>query len=224
MIPSKSTHLKLWDYRWDKTPPCLTTLAQEVQDFLLEDPEKNLARIHLKYRFQQPPDWSSSWWNVVPGPSAYYYCSTLKKAETFHLKPLYEQQQKILQLYKRCIHLDPMDSQERLNIGQQFVTELKGHLLFKENLLWPVWREGTQEERVLRELGYEHQGLHKGLKTFMDFVHQIVQEKVSKREKDHYDIEFFHLFEHHMEREQEGFYPCLEWLLLEPLPNLQQNF
>ncbi len=144
-------------------------------------------------------------WPLVNGPSAYYYLvhTPLPLAEPV-LEVVREQHRQIVALYREAMALG--------SDGAAFEQLLSRHMDTEERTLYPLYQQIVQEERLIRELGYEHLGLRRGLPEFGPFLRKIAAGETSKRDKDGFDIRFFHLFEHHMEREEESLLPVLEHL------------
>ncbi len=142
-------------------------------------------------------------WPLVPGPSAYYYLvhTPLPQAEPV-LEVVREQHCEIVALYREAMALG--------SDGAAFEQLLSRHMDTEERTLYPLYQKILQEERLIRELGYEHLGLRRGLPEFRPFLQKMAAGETTKRDKDGFDIRFFHLFEHHMEREEESLLPVLE--------------
>lgn len=142
-------------------------------------------------------------WPLVPGPSAYYYLVHAPRppAEPV-LEVVREQHRQIVALYREAMALG--------SNGAAFEQLLSRHMDTEERTLYPLYQQILQEERLIRELGYEHLGLRRGLPEFRPFLEKMAAGETSKRDKDGFDIRFFHLFEHHMEREEESLLPVLE--------------
>lgn len=89
---------------------------------------------------------------------------------------------------------------------------LTDHVSRQEKVSFPKILEKWPLERPLRELGYEHQGLIRGLATMEQKVSLARRGELEKRERDRLDLDFYHLLEHHVERELEALYPAMIFL------------
>lgn len=96
--------------------------------------------------------------------------------------------------------------------GPAFAEALETELRREEERLFPRWRAATGEERAPRELGYEIAGIRKGLLSLEEVLQGVREGTLSKRERDRYDIDFFHLVEHHVERLERSLLPVLDLL------------
>lgn len=95
---------------------------------------------------------------------------------------------------------------------ETYLGRLTRHVENQEADLYPALLALAPLERAVRELGYEHQGLLKGATLLRDSVLLHRRGELSKAQKDRLDLDFFHLLEHHLEREQEALLPA--WLAL----------
>lgn len=96
--------------------------------------------------------------------------------------------------------------------GPAFARALETELRREEERLFPRWRAATADERAPRELGYEIAGIRKGLLRLDEILQGVRDGTLSKRERDRYDIDFFHLVEHHVERLERSLLPVLDLL------------
>lgn len=96
--------------------------------------------------------------------------------------------------------------------GPAFARALEAELRREEERLFPRWRAATGDERAPRELGYEIAGIRKGLLRLDEILQGVREGTLTKRERDRYDIDFFHLVEHHVERLERSLLPVLDLL------------
>lgn len=89
---------------------------------------------------------------------------------------------------------------------------LNRHISSQEQELFPRALQNLPIDRCLRELSYEHRGLEIGLKRLPTVLQAARDGILSKREKELFDLDFFHLLEHHLERESGALYPALHSL------------
>lgn len=147
-------------------------------------------------------------WPLVPGPSAFYYLvHAPRPAAPAVLDIVRRQHQEIIRLYRAAD-------------GPGLESFLLRHMETEEEALYPLYAR-LVEERQIRELGYEHLGLRRGLPEWRELL---LRSDVTKRERDAMDIRFFHLFEHHMEREEESLLPVLELLCPEEAARAADSF
>ncbi len=95
-----------------------------------------------------------------------------------------------------------------------YVRRLHDHFEQQEAFLYPHMETLPYVDRAVRELRYEHQGLKKGLEGLAQVLSQARDGKLVKSSKERLDLDFFHLLEHHLEREKEAIYPA--WVFLDP--------
>ncbi len=67
-------------------------------------------------------------------------------------------------------------------------------------------------ERALRELGYEHKGLKQGASALPQAIEKHRAGRLEKKARERLDLDFYHLLEHHLERERLALIPA--WLVL----------
>lgn len=145
---------------------------------------------------------------LVEGPSAFYQAVCTPGHSSAGLDPYRREHRQLLELYPRMVasaldgHADP----------EPFTQLLESHLRREEEHLFGRVEEWTGEPRLARELGYDHQGLRAGLLKLPDYLERVAAGDTTKKMRDAFEIEFFHLFEHHYEREERGLYPLLERL------------
>lgn len=86
------------------------------------------------------------------------------------------------------------------------------HIASQEQVLFPRLLALAPLERLVRELGYEHQGLVNMMCGLAEAVEAHRQGALSKKDKEAWDLGFFHLLEHHLERESLAVYPAWSYL------------
>ena len=67
-------------------------------------------------------------------------------------------------------------------------------------------------DRATRELSYEHRGLEQGAEKLAQALRACHQGSLAKKDKERLDLDFFHLLEHHLERERDALFPA--WKIL----------
>lgn len=115
-------------------------------------------------------------------------------------------QRELLQGYHRLFSEQAPDAQ------QLYLERLHGHISSQEGELFPHMAELAPVQRALQELSYEHRGLEKGAEALGNALQAWRLGTLSKQQKDRLDLDYFHLLEHHLEREREALYPT--WLFL----------
>ena len=83
------------------------------------------------------------------------------------------------------------------------------HIQRQENEEFPQLLTSLPAERPVRELGYEHRGLEKGLENLAKAISLSRSGELTNKERDKIDLDYYHLLEHHLEREQEAIYPAI---------------
>jgi hypothetical protein len=86
---------------------------------------------------------------------------------------------------------------------------LSRHIEHQERHLFPQLTELAPVDRATRELCYEHRGLEKGIEALRMAISSNQGGRLSKKDKDRLDLDFFHLLEHHLERERDAVFPAL---------------
>lgn len=105
-----------------------------------------------------------------------------------------------------------MFSVPTLDTVQAYVQALHDHVLSQEAHLYKGFAALMPGfERVIRELTYEHRGLEKTSVGLATKILAYARGELSKREREHMDLEHFHLLEHHIEREKEALWPALRF-------------
>lgn len=124
-----------------------------------------------------------------------------------------EQCQYLLGTYRDLFELKTSVSE--CSAFHDYCNILKGHIARQEQDLFPRVLETLPISRCLRELSYEHRGLERGLQRLPTILQAARDGSLSKREKELFDLDFFHLLEHHLERESGALYPALPHLGVE---------
>lgn len=106
------------------------------------------------------------------------------------------------------------DKEQRLSAGASYREALAEHiedqeLLFSQHALSRI----GPLSRCLRELGYEHLGLRRGSERLPALLSSA---ELATPLKERFDLDFYHLLEHHLERERDALYPALVALELIP--------
>lgn len=96
--------------------------------------------------------------------------------------------------------------------GTHYLQKLELHVHSQEETLYSTMARFPHLDRAIRELRYEHQGIVRGLAGLRLAQEAALAESLEKRDKDRLDLDFFHLLEHHLEREIEALYPT--WFFL----------
>jgi hypothetical protein len=95
---------------------------------------------------------------------------------------------------------------------ETYLKTLRRHVEEQEAVFYPALLKLAPLERALRELGYEHQGLLKNAAQLCEAVPRHQAGQLARKEKDRLDLDFFHLLEHHLERERDAIVPA--WVAL----------
>ncbi len=86
------------------------------------------------------------------------------------------------------------------------------HINLQENDLFPkLLGHLPDAQRALRELSYEHRGLENGLKRMPGVLEQQQNGTLDSRTRERFDLDFYHLLEHNVERKLEAIYPALAY-------------
>lgn len=86
---------------------------------------------------------------------------------------------------------------------------LSGHIRRQETNSYPALLKKLPLDRAIREVGYEHRGLEKGLQSLPRFLERARKGELEGKEREKLDLDFYHLLEHHVEREAEAIYPAM---------------
>lgn len=95
---------------------------------------------------------------------------------------------------------------------EDYLQRLLAHIQDQERQMFPAMATLAPVERALRELGYEHQGLSKGAENLRSAVAAHQRGKLEKAARERLDLDFYHLLEHHIERERDAVIPAWKWL------------
>lgn len=94
-----------------------------------------------------------------------------------------------------------------------YMSKVRKHISDQESSLWLQLSEPPELSRALRELSYEHRGLEKGLDSLAEALDRARLGTLTSREREKIDLDFYHLLEHHLEREAQALYPAASLLL-----------
>ena len=86
---------------------------------------------------------------------------------------------------------------------------LREHIKRQETVSYPELLRRLPLQRAVREVGYEHRGLEKGLDALPTFLERSRKGELAGREREKLDLDFYHLLEHHLERETDAIYPAM---------------
>lgn len=103
----------------------------------------------------------------------------------------------------------PLDNCPRWEAFQALLNE---HIERQEKSDFPFLLSGLPVERAVRELGYEHHGLRRGMESVKRAAEAARDGKLSRAEREKIDLDFFHLLEHHLERERDAVVPATVFL------------
>lgn len=95
---------------------------------------------------------------------------------------------------------------------EEYIARLHQHIARQESGLFPHLVSLAPMERATRELGYEHRGLEKGAAQLAIAVADFRAGKLEKVSRERLDLDFYHLLEHHIERERDALIPAWKWL------------
>ena len=86
------------------------------------------------------------------------------------------------------------------------------HIHLQEKELFPKLLGHLPEaQRALRELSYEHRGLENGLKRMPAVLQQQQDGTLDSRARERFDLDYYHLLEHNVERKLDAIYPALAY-------------
>ena len=86
------------------------------------------------------------------------------------------------------------------------------HIHLQESKLFPKLLNYLPDvQRALREISYEHRGLEEGLRRMPAILEQQRAEVLENRARERFDLDFYHLLEHNLERKLEAVYPALAY-------------
>ena len=103
----------------------------------------------------------------------------------------------------------PLDSCPHWN---RYKTTLLQHIASEEQTHFPELIRALPLERAIRELGYEHQGLKRGLERLPAIAKAARSGDLSSKERELFDLDYYHLLEHHLERERTAIWPAISFL------------
>lgn len=125
---------------------------------------------------------------------------------------LREEHARVDPLYRGTIKAALQGEAERARELARELTELlEGHMAREEAELFPAARAALDPQgRILRELGYEHQGVRAGLAKLGPTLERMLRGEAANKEVEKLELDLLHMFEHHQEREEEALFPWLE--------------
>jgi hypothetical protein len=94
-----------------------------------------------------------------------------------------------------------------------YISQVRDHIFRQEKEIFPeLLGHLPDTERALRELGYEHRGLEKGVERMGGVLRAHECGELSSRDRERFDLDFYHLLEHNLERKVEGVYLAVGFL------------
>ena len=153
---------------------------------------------------------------LVDGPSAWIFGVHLPEWE---VPPRYdflrEEHARVDPLYRGTIRAALAgDGATARRLAGELTELLETHMAWEETQLWPQAAAGLDPAgRVLRELGYEHQGVRAGLAKLGPTLEEILAGRAANKVVEKLELDLLHMFEHHQEREEEALFPWLERVL-----------
>lgn len=148
-------------------------------------------------------------WPLVEGPSAWFLLMHHAVEAEPVLDEVRRQHRELFRLYKEAV-ATAVDGDDGAAIGRKFLSLLERHADAEEQRLYPLYERQIGDQRMIRELGYEHLGLRRGMGAVEPFLEEVRAGRTTKRQRDRFEIDFFHLLEHHVEREEKALLPVLE--------------
>lgn len=101
---------------------------------------------------------------------------------------------------------------ENCPLWHQYNQKLRAHISRQEEELFPELTGRLDIGRALQELKYEHRGLERGLDRMPSVLRAAREGELSSKEREMFDLDFYHLLEHHAERELQAVYPIQVFL------------
>ena len=95
---------------------------------------------------------------------------------------------------------------------RQYLARLQQHIERSEAEVYRPLEKVPYVDRSIREMRYERQGLNKGLSQLSECLAAARSNNLEKARRERLDLDFFHLLEHHLEREKDAIYPS--WVFL----------
>ncbi|MEW6283600.1 MAG: hemerythrin domain-containing protein [Candidatus Eremiobacterota bacterium] len=150
-------------------------------------------------------------WPLIDGPSAWYFLVHPPVEASPLLDPLRQQHQRLFRLYRQAVAA-ALEGGPCEPLGAAFLDLLERHTTAEEKQLYPLYERSLRESRLIRELGWENLGLRRQAPDFGPFLLRVKAGETTRRDRDGFEIDFFHLLEHHVEREEKALFPALERL------------
>ncbi|MFA7479412.1 MAG: hypothetical protein WC314_02835 [Vulcanimicrobiota bacterium] len=186
---------------------------------LREHPVEELERELLKRLGDQPPAllWvarrpKKNWFRELTSYRPLVLTSSARYEQILWLSPAVDpavpedwvlECHQILEGYRELFQGRDLDGYSEL---------VQSHINSQENDLFPrLLGFLPSAERALKELTYEHRGMEAGLTRLPGLLRQWDRGELDARAREHFDLEFFHLVEHNLERKLEAVYPALAY-------------
>jgi len=150
---------------------------------------------------------------LVDGPSAWFYGVHQPGWDVpVRYDHLRQEHARVDPLYRGAVKAAQNGEAERARELARELTELlEGHMRYEETELFPQAAGVLDPQgRILRELGYEHQGVRAGLAKLAPTLERILRGEAANKEVEKLELDLLHMFEHHQEREEEALFPWLE--------------
>lgn len=198
----------------------MTVRKADCRHLALEELESTLAR-ELADASQSGLLWTAQrprkrWFDGISSFHPLVLASSARFEQIFWLPPGWNAMASPEQAQECKFLLDgyPALYQEApLEVYAQCLTE---HISQHEDRLFRDMKHFLPElERALQELAYEHRGLEKGLQRLPQVLQSHKTGELSSRERERFDLDFYHLLEHNLERKLDAIYPLLNFLGLD---------
>ena len=159
----------------------------------------------------QQPGWLS--FDPVKGPAAYrrvWIPQALRTHKRFSTACSFHEE--FHEGYRQSVKLALAGDEQGLEQGAHLGRALEAHMAWEEATVYPELTAFLGEDRVARELGYEHQGLRAALRRWPDFLECCKSGNSTRKQVESFELDLLHLFEHHVEREEDAVYPIVDRL------------
>lgn len=104
--------------------------------------------------------------------------------------------------------------------AQSYSERVRSHIAKQESELFDELKSRLPStERALRELCYEHRGLEAGLERLPTILSRFRSGDLSSRDRERFDLDFYHLLEHNLERKLEAVFPALAYFRRQKIDN-----
>lgn len=149
---------------------------------------------------------------IIEGPSAFYWLHTAPFPSGPISSRCKSEAATLLAGFRPILELANRQDPASLVEAGKYSANILRHIEAQTKLEFPLVDRLLGDNRLTRELGYEHQGLHHGLKGLDPHLRQLLSGLGTRKQSEKLELDLHHLLEHHLEREERCLVPLLDYI------------